>query len=152
MSSSRRLSKQFEEQQKRLLAQQEELFNLEEGGDEAFAMEEDEDDEHRRQRASHSYHVMAIVGQISKPRRATNLDRKRERQGFLLEQKVIAVLQMFAYEASTDQVDEITRIGKSTILESLMRFFSAIEALYTNEYLQTPMPRDLQRLLRKGEM
>ncbi|KAM1474885.1 hypothetical protein ACFX2I_030847 [Malus domestica] len=60
MSSSRRLSKQFEGQQKRLLAQQEELFNLEEGEDEAIAMEEDEDDEHKRQRASHSRRVMEV--------------------------------------------------------------------------------------------
>ncbi|XP_070675817.1 uncharacterized protein [Malus domestica] len=81
MSSSRRLSKQFEEQQKRLLAQQEELFNLEEGGDEAFTMEEDEDDEHRRQRASHSRRVMEVVGQLSKPRSAANLDSKRKKRG-----------------------------------------------------------------------
>ncbi|KAM1474883.1 hypothetical protein ACFX2I_030846 [Malus domestica] len=56
---------------------------------------------------------------------------------------------MLAYGASADQVDEITRMGKSTILESLMRFCSAIEAFYTNEYLWTPPPRDLRRLLRK---
>ncbi|KAM1720672.1 hypothetical protein COP1_022376 [Malus domestica] len=59
---------------------------------------------------------------------------------------------MLAYEASADQVDEIARMGKTTVLESLMRFCSAIEALYTNEYLRTPTPRDMQRLLRKGEM
>ncbi|XP_068328247.1 uncharacterized protein [Pyrus communis] len=43
-------------------------------------------------------------------------------------------------------------MGKTTVLESLMRFCSAIEALYTNEYLRTPMTRDMRRLLRKGEM
>ena len=79
MSSSRRVYKQFKKQQKRLLAQQEELVHLKEGGDEAFAMEEDEDDDHRRQRASRR--VMEVVGQIAKPRRAVNFDRKRERQG-----------------------------------------------------------------------
>ena len=83
MSSSRRVYKQLQEQQKRLLAQQAELANLEEdgGGDEAFFMEEDEDDHHRRQRASHSRRVMEAVGQIAKPRRVANLDRKRERRG-----------------------------------------------------------------------
>ncbi|XP_050139574.1 uncharacterized protein LOC126615731 isoform X2 [Malus sylvestris] len=135
MSSSRRVYKQLQEQQQRLLAQQAELANLEEGGsgggDEAFFMEEDEDDHHRRQKASHSRRVMEAVGQIAKPRRVANLDRKREKR---------------------DQVDEIARMGKTTVLESLMRFCSAIEALYTNEYLRTPTPRDMRRLLRKGEM
>ncbi|KAM2935311.1 hypothetical protein COP2_033027 [Malus domestica] len=60
-------------------------------------MEEDEDDEHRRLQASHSHRVMEAVGQIAKPRRASNFDRKRERQ---------------------DQVDEIARMGKTTVLES----------------------------------
>ncbi|XP_070664471.1 uncharacterized protein [Malus domestica] len=59
---------------------------------------------------------------------------------------------MLAYGASADQVDEIARMGKTTVLESLMRFCFAIEALYTNEYLRTPTPRDMRRLLRKGEM
>ncbi|XP_050147352.1 uncharacterized protein LOC126622629 [Malus sylvestris] len=140
-----------------------ELANLEEGGsgggDEAFFMEEDEDDHHRRQKASHSRRVMEAVGQIAKPRRVANLDRKREKRedafhvlGLIPEQKITASLRMLAYGASADQVDEIARMGKTTVLESLMRFCSAIEALYTNEYLRTPTPRDMRRLLRKGEM
>ncbi|KAM1159368.1 hypothetical protein ACFX19_033117 [Malus domestica] len=43
-------------------------------------------------------------------------------------------------------------MGKSTILESLMRFCSAIESIYTAEYLQRPTHMDLQRLLKKCEM
>ncbi|XP_068334963.1 uncharacterized protein [Pyrus communis] len=152
MSSSRRMHKQFVEQQKRLLAQQEELINLEEdgGGDEAFELEEDSDDDHRRQMTSHSRRVMEVVGQIAKPRRAANFDRKRERRCLIPEQKITAALRMLAYGVSADQVDEIARMGKTTVLESLMRFCSAIEALYTNEYLRTPTPRDMRRLLRKG--
>ncbi|XP_028960070.2 uncharacterized protein LOC126629929 [Malus sylvestris] len=154
MSSSRRVYKQLQEQQQRLLAQQAELANLEEGGggDEAFFMEEDEDDHHRRQKASHSRRVMEAVGQIAKPRRVANLDRKREKRGLIPEQKITASLRMLAYGASADQVDEIARMGKTTVLESLMRFCSAIEALYTKEYLRTPTSRDMRRLLRKGEM
>ncbi|XP_070675673.1 uncharacterized protein [Malus domestica] len=72
--------------------------------------------------------------------------------GHLPEQKITSALQMLAYGAFVDQVDKIGRMGKTTILESLMRFCSAIEALYTNEYLQKPMPRDMRRLLWKGEM
>ena len=58
----------------------------------------------------------------------------------------------FAYRASADQVDEIVRMGKSTILESLMRFCGAIESIYTAEYLRRPTEMDLQRLLKKVEM
>ncbi|KAB2605937.1 S ribonuclease [Pyrus ussuriensis x Pyrus communis] len=72
--------------------------------------------------------------------------------GLLPEQKIMAILRMLAYGASANQVDEIARMGKTTVLESLMRFCSAIEALYTNEYLRQPTTRDMQRLLRKGEM
>ncbi|XP_068337657.1 uncharacterized protein [Pyrus communis] len=95
---------------------------------------------------------MEVVGQISKPRRVANFIRKREKRGLLPEQKVTATLRMLAYGASTYQVDEITRMRKSIVLESLMRFCSAIEAFYTNEYLRKPTPMDLRRLLRKGEM
>ncbi|KAM2767041.1 hypothetical protein COP1_022884 [Malus domestica] len=59
---------------------------------------------------------------------------------------------MLAYGASADPVDEIAMMGRTTVLESLMLFCSAIKALYTNEYLRTPTPRDMRRLLRKGEM
>ena len=59
---------------------------------------------------------------------------------------------MLAYGVSADQVDEITRMGKSTILESLMRFCGAIESIYTAEYLRKPTNMDLERLLKKAEM
>ncbi|CAN6715717.1 unnamed protein product [Malus baccata var. baccata] len=72
--------------------------------------------------------------------------------GLLPQQKITAALWMLAYGASADQVDEITRMGKSTILEALMRFCGAVESLYTAEYLRKPTCMDLQRLLKKGEM
>ncbi|XP_070675727.1 uncharacterized protein [Malus domestica] len=72
--------------------------------------------------------------------------------GLLPEQKITATLRMISYEASADQVDEIARMGKTTVLESLMRFCFAIEALYTNEYLRKPTPRNMRRLLREGKM
>ncbi|XP_070675663.1 protein ALP1-like [Malus domestica] len=72
--------------------------------------------------------------------------------GLLPEQKITAALRMFAYGAYADQVDEIARMGKSTILESLMRFFSVIESIYIAEYLRRPTNMDLERLLKKGEM
>ncbi|XP_050146647.1 uncharacterized protein LOC126622039 [Malus sylvestris] len=72
--------------------------------------------------------------------------------GLISEQKIIAALRMLAYGVSAYQVDEIARMGKSTILESLMRFCRAIESIYTTEYLRRPTEMDLQRLLKKGEM
>ena len=72
--------------------------------------------------------------------------------GLLPKQNIIDVLQMLAYRASADQVDEIVKMGKSTILESLMRFCISIESIYTKKYLQRPTIMDLQRLLKKSEM
>ncbi|XP_068314941.1 uncharacterized protein [Pyrus communis] len=70
----------------------------------------------------------------------------------LPQQKITAGLRMLAYGASANQMDEITRMGKSTILESLMRFCGASESIYTAEYLWKPTNMDLQRLLKKAEM
>ncbi|XP_068344224.1 uncharacterized protein [Pyrus communis] len=72
--------------------------------------------------------------------------------GLLPQQKITATLRMLAYGTSTDQVDEIIRMGKSTILESLMRFYGAIESIYTAEYLWKPTNMDLERLLKNAEM
>ncbi|XP_070676330.1 uncharacterized protein [Malus domestica] len=108
-------------------------------------MKQDEDDDHRRQRASHSHRVMKVVDQIAKLRRANATS-------LIPEQKITTALRMLAYGASADQVDEIARMGKTTVLESLMRFCSAIEAFYTNEYLRAPTPIDMRRLLRNGEI
>ncbi|XP_070672189.1 uncharacterized protein [Malus domestica] len=72
--------------------------------------------------------------------------------GFFPEQKIIATLRMLAYGTSTYQVDKIARMGKSTILQSLMRFCGAIKSINIVEYLRRPTNKDLQRLLKKGEM
>ncbi|CAL2270818.1 unnamed protein product [Prunus armeniaca] len=71
--------------------------------------------------------------------------------GLLPEQKFTTVIRMLVYGAFADQVDEIARMGKSTALESFVRFCDAVETLYTKDYLRRPMPRDLQRLLQKAE-
>jgi len=71
--------------------------------------------------------------------------------GLLPEQKLTAGLRMLAYGSSADQVDEIARMGKSTVLECLVRFCAAVEAIYTTEYLRKPTRDDLKRLLAKGE-
>ncbi|CAL8079725.1 unnamed protein product [Prunus armeniaca] len=40
--------------------------------------------------------------------------------GLLLEQKLTAVIRMLMYGSSADHVDEIARMGKSTMLEALV--------------------------------
>ncbi|KAM1281713.1 hypothetical protein ACFX2H_022154 [Malus domestica] len=72
--------------------------------------------------------------------------------GLIPEQKITTAMQMLAYGAAADQVDEIARMRKSTILKSLMRFCRAIESIYTAEYLRKPTHMDLERLLKKAEM
>ncbi|XP_008223724.1 PREDICTED: uncharacterized protein LOC103323507 [Prunus mume] len=71
--------------------------------------------------------------------------------GLFPEQKLTAVIRMLTYEASANQVDEITRMGKSTTLEALVRFCVPVETLYTRNYLGRPTPKNLQRLLQKAE-
>ncbi|CAL2267300.1 unnamed protein product [Prunus armeniaca] len=71
--------------------------------------------------------------------------------GLFLEQKLTASLWMLAFVTFANQVDEIARMGKSTILESLVTFCDAIETLYMRDYLRKPTSRDLQRLLQKAK-
>ncbi|CAL8152552.1 unnamed protein product [Prunus armeniaca] len=70
--------------------------------------------------------------------------------GFLPEQKLTTALRMLTYGASAEQVDEIARMRKSTILECLVRFCDVIENLYKREYLRKPMARDLRKLVQKA--
>ncbi|KAI5318517.1 hypothetical protein L3X38_038225 [Prunus dulcis] len=83
----------------------------------------------------------------SREGRRPNVDRHRHSR----EQKFTAVIRMLVYGSSADQVDEIARMGKSTVLESLVRFCDAVETLYTRDYQRRPTPRDLQQLLQKAE-
>ncbi|KAI5326439.1 hypothetical protein L3X38_035513 [Prunus dulcis] len=43
--------------------------------------------------------------------------------GILPKQKLTIVIRMLAYDSSVDHVDEIARMGKSTTLETMVRFF-----------------------------
>ncbi|CAL2246066.1 unnamed protein product [Prunus armeniaca] len=85
----------------------------------------------------------AVVHEKAVPRMWTDIDILGKNcvgnLGLLPEQKFRAVIRMLAYRSSTDQVDEIARMRKFTILESLV------------DYLRRPTPRDLQRLLQKAK-
>ncbi|CAL2276431.1 unnamed protein product [Prunus armeniaca] len=72
--------------------------------------------------------------------RGLNVDRHRQSQ---------ATLRMLAYGASAEQVDEIAPMGKSTILECLVRFCDAIENLHKREYLANLWLRTSEGLYKK---
>ncbi|CAL2227203.1 unnamed protein product [Prunus armeniaca] len=58
---------------------------------------------------------------------------------------------MLAYGCSADSTDEYSRLGESTALECLRKFFfSVIEAVYGQWYLRSPNRNDLYRLLHKA--
>ncbi|KAB2632609.1 hypothetical protein D8674_028856 [Pyrus ussuriensis x Pyrus communis] len=136
MSFSSRMMWEIDQQEEELFNQSERMFNLQVAQNKREKYEESKrrDDKAKMGRASHSRRVIQTVGQICRPSHSRNLDRSRQQR------------------ASADQVDKIARMGKSTILESLMRFCRTIESMYTTEYLRKPTDLDLQKLLKKGEM
>ncbi|XP_070669119.1 uncharacterized protein [Malus domestica] len=93
--------------------------------------------------ATNNVHAVVVVAAVNDAFSA---------MGLFPEQKITVALRMLAYGVSADQGDEIARMGKSTILKSLMRFCGAIESIYTAEYLRIPIDMDLQKLLKKGKM
>jgi hypothetical protein len=71
--------------------------------------------------------------------------------GFATVQKVTAALRMLAYGGSADRLDECFRMGKTTILESLVHFTRTMVDLYGQSYLRPPNAEDIARLLQKAE-
>lgn len=66
-------------------------------------------------------------------------------------QKVTAVFRMLAYGLPADAVDEYIKIGESTTIESMKRFCRAIVEIFSGQYLRSPTPDDVSRLLYIGE-
>jgi len=50
-----------------------------------------------------------------------------------------------------DAVDEYVQIGTSTAREALNHFYSAVIDAFGEEYLHSPIPVDVARLLQEGE-
>lgn len=66
-------------------------------------------------------------------------------------QKMTASMRMLAYGMPADSVDEYVKIGKSTAIESLMRFCRGVVEIFEPEYLRAPNEADVSRLLRVAE-
>uniref|UniRef100_A0A0D3BKX6 Myb-like domain-containing protein n=1 Tax=Brassica oleracea var. oleracea TaxID=109376 RepID=A0A0D3BKX6_BRAOL len=76
----------------------------------------------------------------------------RCRNGLSPLQKCTAAIRMLAYGQSGDTYDEYLRLGDSTSRLCLENFTDAIIQLFGDEYLRSPTPEDLQRLLDVGEV
>ncbi|XP_033134269.1 putative nuclease HARBI1 [Brassica rapa] len=66
-------------------------------------------------------------------------------------QKCTAAIRQLAYGGGADTVDEYVRLGETTARKCLHHFTNAIIHLFGDEYLRSPTPEDLQRLLYIGE-
>ena len=66
------------------------------------------------------------------------------------EQKMTDALRMLAYGMSTNSLDEYVRIGESTTIECVKRFYQGVVKNFGPEYLRSPNLADISRLLRKA--
>ena len=65
--------------------------------------------------------------------------------------KITSALRMLSYGTSGDQMDEYFRIAASTAIECLKEFCKTVVAEFGKEYLRTPGPNDITRILRRAE-
>uniref|UniRef100_A0A0D3DBE3 DDE Tnp4 domain-containing protein n=1 Tax=Brassica oleracea var. oleracea TaxID=109376 RepID=A0A0D3DBE3_BRAOL len=66
-------------------------------------------------------------------------------------QKVTVVFRMLAYGLPAYVVDEYIKIGESRTIESMKNFCRAIVEIFSAQYLRSPTPDDVSRLLYIGE-
>jgi hypothetical protein len=62
-------------------------------------------------------------------------------------QKCTTAMKMLAYGRPTDFLDDVIRMGESTILECLKKFSSTLISVYTMEYLRPPIVKEVNRIL-----
>ena len=70
--------------------------------------------------------------------------------GLSNEQKMTIALRMLAYGMFADSIDEYVRIGESTTIECVKRFYQGVVKIFGPEYLISPNTADISRLLRKA--
>jgi hypothetical protein len=58
---------------------------------------------------------------------------------------------MLTYGVTTDFMDEYLRIGETTTMDSFTGFVKAVVSIFSAEYLRSPNPEDIARLLAIGE-
>uniref|UniRef100_A0A803QCG2 Mitochondrial protein n=1 Tax=Cannabis sativa TaxID=3483 RepID=A0A803QCG2_CANSA len=88
------------------------------------------------------------------PRFPESMFRRRFRMGrslFLCIFDTITMHDDYFVQRRDDATDEYIKIGESTVLESLKRFFRAVVEVFGSRYLRSPNADDVARLLHIGE-
>ena len=67
-------------------------------------------------------------------------------------QKMTSAMRILSYGAAADAVDDYIRIGESTAIQSLQQFCNSVIEIFGVEYLRSPTPTDIARLLAIGEV
>jgi hypothetical protein len=60
-------------------------------------------------------------------------------------------IRMLTYGVTTNFMDEYLRIGETTTMDSFTGFVKAVVSIFSAEYLRSPNPEDIARLLAIGE-
>jgi len=66
-------------------------------------------------------------------------------------QKMTAPIKMLAYGVTADFMDEYSRIGEATVMDSFKLFVKAVTSIFSVQYLRSPNEDDVGRLLAIGE-
>ena len=111
----------------------------------------DENDFHRRFRMPRDLFIR-IMGKVSEynPYFQQKPDAVGKMGAYCL-QKCTAAVRMLAYGGAADAVDEVVRLGESTILICLKEFCSSVVNLFGEEYLREPNQDDISRLLEENK-
>ncbi|CAL5344958.1 unnamed protein product [Camellia sinensis] len=67
-------------------------------------------------------------------------------------QKMTSAMRILSYGVAADAVDDYIRIGESTVIQSLQQFCYSVIEIFGVEYLRSPTPTDIARLLAIGEV
>ncbi|CAL5337435.1 unnamed protein product [Camellia sinensis] len=72
--------------------------------------------------------------------------------GLSVLQKMTSAMRILSYGVAADAVDDYIRIGESTAIQSLQQFCYSVIEIFGVEYLRSPTPTDIARLLAIGEV
>ncbi|XP_028059219.1 uncharacterized protein LOC114262953 [Camellia sinensis] len=67
-------------------------------------------------------------------------------------QKMTSAMRILSYGIAADAVNDYIRIGESTAIQSLQQFCYSVIEIFGVEYLRSPTPTDIARLLAIGEV
>ncbi|XP_075483795.1 uncharacterized protein LOC142523949 [Primulina tabacum] len=73
------------------------------------------------------------------------------RLGLSTIQKTTAALRILAYALPADATDEYIKIGESTAIQCMQRFFRVVMEIFAERYLRSPTANDVARLLYIGK-